>query len=156
MDRPVGRPLTCDCGACKKCRRRDERRAAWQALSLEERRAIIARRDPERVKANERARYLRHREDRIALQAQIVARNPALYNGIRKAWIERNPDARRAQVAVGHALRAGTLERGPCEVCGATRVHGHHDDYSRPLDVRWLCPRHHSEHHATPATNRAS
>jgi hypothetical protein len=24
----------------------------------------------------------------------------------------------------------------------------HHDDYSKPLDVRWFCRRHHLLHHA--------
>jgi hypothetical protein len=33
-------------------------------------------------------------------------------------------------------------------VCGATEhVHGHHDDYQKPLVVRWLCRRHHGEVH---------
>jgi len=39
------------------------------------------------------------------------------------------------------------LERQPCEVCGARPAEAHHDDYSRPLEVRWLCKRHHAEHH---------
>jgi hypothetical protein len=27
----------------------------------------------------------------------------------------------------------------PCERCGAPDAEKHHDDYSRPLAVRWLC-----------------
>jgi hypothetical protein len=42
---------------------------------------------------------------------------------------------------------ARTLDRKPCEICGAEKADAHHDDYSKPLDVRWLCETHHSEHH---------
>jgi ribosomal protein S27AE len=43
------------------------------------------------------------------------------------------------------------LVRGPCEVCGTTlNVHAHHDDYDAPLNVRWLCGKHHSRFHAKP------
>jgi hypothetical protein len=44
-------------------------------------------------------------------------------------------------------LRRGTIKRGPCEVCGSEDSEAHHDDYSKPLDVRWLCRKHHREHH---------
>jgi hypothetical protein len=27
-------------------------------------------------------------------------------------------------------------------------VDAHHDDYARPLDVTWLCRRHHQQRHA--------
>ena len=65
-----------------------------------------------------------------------------------KAWIERNPVKRAAQVKVGNAIALGKLTKQPCEVCGSTkRVNAHHDDYSKPLEVRWLCPKHHSEWH---------
>lgn len=39
------------------------------------------------------------------------------------------------------------IVRQPCEVCGAQPAEAHHDDYRRPLDVRWLCAEHHREHH---------
>lgn len=53
-----------------------------------------------------------------------------------------------AHKIVGNALRDNKLERLPCEVCGTTtRVHGHHDDYAKPLDVRWLCAAHHRQWH---------
>lgn len=51
-----------------------------------------------------------------------------------------------ARAAVGNALRDGKLFRQPCEACGATQTQAHHDDYSKPLDVRWLCFRCHREH----------
>lgn len=59
---------------------------------------------------------------------------------------ERYPSRRAARIAVGNALRDGKLDRQPCEVCGE-RAQAHHDDYSKPLDVRWLCPTHHAEWH---------
>ena len=45
------------------------------------------------------------------------------------------------------AIRAGILKRLPCEVCGSTDADAHHEDYAKPLDVRWLCPAHHRQHH---------
>lgn len=41
--------------------------------------------------------------------------------------------------------RRGKLVPGPCEVCGSVDTEKHHDDYSRPLAVRWLCRVHHLE-----------
>lgn len=47
------------------------------------------------------------------------------------------------------AVLRGDILRGPCSECGATdRVHAHHEDYSRPLDIIWLCKACHSKRHA--------
>lgn len=40
----------------------------------------------------------------------------------------------------------GKITKQPCEVCGAV-AQAHHDDYSKPLEVRWLCPVHHKQEH---------
>lgn len=45
-------------------------------------------------------------------------------------------------------INRGKLVRQPCEVCGEIKVDAHHDDYSKPLEVRWLCRLHHRQHHA--------
>ena len=44
------------------------------------------------------------------------------------------------------ALKVGKIKRQPCELCGV-RAEKHHDNYSEPLKVRWLCRRHHMQHH---------
>jgi hypothetical protein len=53
----------------------------------------------------------------------------------------------KARKLVRQAIAWGELVRGPCEVCGDTRAQAHHRDYSRPLDVEWLCRRHHTIRH---------
>jgi hypothetical protein len=59
-----------------------------------------------------------------------------------------DPEKFNARQAVHRAVKSGRLVRGPCEECGATEnVQGHHDDYSKPLDVRWLCPTCHAKEH---------
>lgn len=62
-----------------------------------------------------------------------------------KRWIEKHPEKRAAHVVVGNAIRDGKLAKKPCEVCSEIEVHAHHDDYTKPLDVRWLCVKHHGE-----------
>ena len=39
------------------------------------------------------------------------------------------------------------MRRHPCWVCGAEKVVAHHADYSRPLDVVFLCLSHHRQLH---------
>jgi hypothetical protein len=73
-------------------------------------------------------------------------RRNALMRAYSKAHATR--EHHRARWQVRRALKTGRLVRSTCEVCGSQRVHAHHDDYSKPLDVRWLCPPHHQEHHA--------
>ena len=96
------------------------------------------------VSANRRARSSHYREyerlrqqraDRRAAKQAYVA----LHNS-------RHPQKAIARRAVSNALRDGILLRESCEVCGA-RAEAHHEDYARPLDVRWLCLAHHRERH---------
>jgi len=63
----------------------------------------------------------------------------------------RNPIKARAWNLTGCAIKSGLLVRQPCEVCGHSPVEAHHGDYSKPLDVRWLCRTHHLEQHGKVA-----
>lgn len=62
-------------------------------------------------------------------------------------WQARNPEKQHARITVNNAVRDGRLQKLPCEVCGEVSSHGHHDDYSKPLSVIWLCAFHHGERH---------
>ena len=65
----------------------------------------------------------------------------------RVAYYNRYPSKRKATIAVGNAVRDGRLQKQPCEKCGDPVAEAHHEDYSNPLDVRWLCRAHHVEWH---------
>src|SRR5690606_10388478 len=61
---------------------------------------------------------------------------------------EKYPNKYRAHKMVGNAVRDKKLFRQPCETCGAEeKIHAHHDDYAKPLNVRWLCAAHHRQWH---------
>lgn len=62
-------------------------------------------------------------------------------------WRDKNQNKRAAHVIVGNAIRDGKLLKGKCEVCNCEKVNAHHDDYSKPMDVRWLCDIHHKDWH---------
>lgn len=63
-------------------------------------------------------------------------------------WAKKYPERRKASHLVSNAIRDGNLQKQPCICCGAGKVEAHHPDYSRPLDVVWLCIPHHKEVHA--------
>lgn len=66
----------------------------------------------------------------------------------RNVWYHKNKDKASAHNAVKVALYKGLLVRKPCEVCGSIKSQAHHPDYSKPLEVKWLCILHHMREHA--------
>ncbi len=59
--------------------------------------------------------------------------------------MEKYPERYQVRNTARNALKSGKLVRQPCEVCKEPKAEMHHDDYDKPLDVRWLCPLHHRE-----------
>jgi hypothetical protein len=56
----------------------------------------------------------------------------------------KNPEKARAHKIYRKAIKDGILTRMPCRVCGKPNAEGHHEDYSKPLEVIPLCRRHHA------------
>ena len=100
--------------------------------------------------AYDREASARVRADPIRLAAHRRMR--ATIAARRRRTLRNDPDRLRREAArqmVAAAVLGGYLMRQPCEVCGAARVDAHHDDYAKPLKVRWLCRAHHSALHKT-------
>jgi hypothetical protein len=64
-----------------------------------------------------------------------------------RKWQSRNPEKIAAHIVVQKALRKGLLTRQPCGLCGSENAHAHHPDYSKPMEIEWLCHVHHMERH---------
>ncbi len=73
-----------------------------------------------------------------------IAKTRALKN-----YHERYPLKRASHVITGNAIRDGKLVRpSSCSECASTeKIEAHHDDYTKPLDVRWLCRKCHYKWH---------
>ena len=115
---------------CKECRKAKVR--AYRQANIEAVKAY----DRERGRDEKRRSAVKERRPRYREKHNEV---------YAKAWIAKNPEKRKAHGAVWSAIRSGKLIKQPCEVCGEIKVEAHHDDYTKPLDVRWLCPAHHGK-----------
>lgn len=62
------------------------------------------------------------------------------------SYRKRHPDKVRARRIVYKMRYEGKLTKKPC-FCGSKKVEAHHDDYTKPLEIVWLCKRHHEEIH---------
>ncbi len=94
------------------------------------------------------------REQRIKHPVTYKKKDTAYYQKNKKKvldnrmrWYHKNKDKILAHEKVKRALFNGTLLRKSCEKCGNSKSVAHHDDYSKPLEVRWLCARCHMRLH---------
>jgi transposase-like protein len=81
----------------------------------------------------------RTRERRLAYNREYYASEKG--RAVVRNYQAKKPAKKVAQTAVNRAIAAGIMVRlDACEECGSRkRVEGHHDDYAKPLAVRWLC-----------------
>jgi len=108
-------------GKCKTCTKRDVQQD--YRLKRDAKREYEKKRSKTEKRRQAKARYQRERR-------------------------RRNPEKSRANRLVNYAVRSGKLVPQPCErqPCDQ-KAQAHHEDYSKPLDVNWLCFKHHREHH---------
>ena len=76
----------------------------------------------------------------------------------RKYDLNRDPVKTRARQALAYAVRVGNITRpNDCSVCGdICEPQGHHEDYSKPLTVDWLCRLCHTAVHIYAKNNRGN
>jgi hypothetical protein len=86
--------------------------------------------NPDKVLAMRRRYYLNN-QDRIRESARKQR--------------EKTPDKHTTRKLVHNAVRRGELKRQKCW-CGA-EGQAHHEDYTKPYQIMWLCRKHHAELH---------
>lgn len=95
-------------------------------------------------------------ENRLKRRAQYVAYDNARCVGSRKSrrrasavvWGDTHPSERRVHKIVQNAVLAGVLSQESCRFCKDPKTVAHHEDYSKPLDVWWVCQGCHFSIHA--------
>ena len=120
------------CKSCVKDRIKKHREANHERLlAYDKQRSDL----PHRVQA--RREYAKTEAGRTAKKRAMAAYN------------KRYPMKYAAHLIFGNAVRDGKVARSDkCSVCGSTnKIEGHHDDYTKPLEVRWLCEPCHKEWH---------
>ena len=91
--------------------------------------------------------YTSHREKILAVNKLWNIKNKDKLLGYLKKSKAKHQKKHKARMKVYYAIKIGKLIRQNCEVCAKKESFAHHDDYNKPLDVRWLCRQHHEDYH---------
>lgn len=106
---------------CKECTKED---------------AYLYRQNSEASRDYDKKRYQENPERRKIAQERVIR--------MRNEF----PEKRKAHTAVSNAIRDGKLTKPDHCNCGSTkRIVGHHEDYTKLLEVIWMCQRCHVQLH---------
>lgn len=101
----------------------------------------------ERTKKTIHAEYMREYRKRFpykqrAANKKYRANHKESVRTYLKQWAIDNRAKKLAErKVVNGVMRGKIIKPTHCEVCGTdSTLHGHHNDYTKPLDVQWLCP----------------
>lgn len=79
---------------------------------------------------------------------QNIKRRDSGKNGeTMKRMTAKYPEKFIARHKLVYAVKMGRIKKLPCDECGDNKSEAHHPDYSKPLEVIWLCRKHHAEKH---------
>ena len=91
--------------------------------------------------------YQEHKEEALEKHKKYRAKNKDKWGEYQKTKYKKDPRKVIARQRVCYAVKTGRLIKEPCEICGEEHAEAHHEDYTKPLVVRWLCKKCHKEYH---------
>jgi hypothetical protein len=118
---------------CKECQK--QYRADWgrkNKTRQAERASRYHEENKERAKITRDAYYLKNKEREYQKLLTRSKEHPKIY---------------KARWMISNRKKSGSLVAKPCEACGSEKVEAHHCDYNKPLEVMWLCRKHHAKWH---------
>lgn len=116
---------------CKECTKKDVR--SHRAENIERIRAYDRERGATKARIEKNKAYQRnHRKEITKYKIE---------------WRKRNKDKANAYRCVSYHVKAGNIKREACGVCGCEKTQAHHEDYSKPLEIVWLCEKCHKALH---------
>lgn len=143
---------------CKACCNARAKKTVHSAEAIAKRKAYKAewqRRKAPILNARRREDYLKniekYREDSRIRQKRYMQteKGKAKHLENSRRWKEKNYEKYSAHQKVKKAIQSGRLIRPEnCEVCkNEGKIEAHHEDYSKPLEVIWMCQYCHLYHH---------
>jgi len=89
----------------------------------------------------------KYREEHPEWKKADNKKNLGLQKRLIREHENRYPERISANRILQYAVKKGSIKKEPCVVCGNPKSQGHHPDYSKPLEVVWLCAKHHKAIH---------
>lgn len=122
-------------GKCKECTKRDVRDNRIKNIDRI--------REYDRNRPNAAERKERNKEN--------YRKRIATPEGRKREWEAKkkyiNSTKKASNTIVGNAVRDGKISKKPCAKCGSLESDAHHENYYEPLNIIWLCKKHHGERH---------
>ena len=125
---------------------------AWNKANPERNRARVAKWQLENPD-KDRARHIKWKKENpeklAGYRKNYREANPEKVVEYYKKYKKAKPEKIKARNAVGNAIAAGKLIRpDACSVCLEIKnIEGHHEDYSKPFELIWVCVQCHGNIH---------
>lgn len=135
---------------CKDCYNNHNREYYKKTIKYQKERKIEYRKiKGKEIREKEAERYWNNLEKEKARKAKFYKENKEVIKKRIKKYRKNNPDKRKAHWTVSNMIKSGKLKKPKnCSKCTSDRfLEAHHEDYSKPKEVIWLCKSCHRKAH---------
>lgn len=131
----------------------EKKRLRWRRWYLKNRESFLLKQKQHRINNLEKARAADRKKHNLEKQKQYRIKNKKRLNDYYKNYsikYRKRLDVKlkiKCRKIVFQAIKNKKIKRLPCIICGNTKSEAHHIDYNKPLQIKWLCKKHHWEQH---------